>query len=899
VPARAVARRAEGRRLAAQAARFRARLEAAAGELAARFARGVPARVLVRERAAAVDAVLIEAWQQLGLAGREDCALIAVGGYGRGELHPYSDVDILVLLERRPDRATREAIEALVALAWDSGLELSHSVRTLTQCRRAAREDITVATNLMESRPLAGPSVLAARLRERTSPPAVWPVREFFAAKLAEQRERHHRLDDTAYRLEPNLKESPGGLRDIQMVGWVAKRQFGAVTLRELVAHGFLTADEHAALIEGQAFLWDLRWALHLLAGRREDRLLFDHQRAAAGMLGYRDDPGGLGVERLMKRYYRTVQELSCLNEMLLELFEEAILHLDHEAEVVAINRRFRAVNGFLETVSPEVFRRNRFALLELFLVLQQHPELAGVRASTIRQVRNHRHFITPAFRDDIRARGLFLEILRQPRGITHELRRMHRYGVLGAYLPVFEQVVGQMQYDLFHAYTVDEHTLFVVRNLRRFAVPEHRDELPLCSAIMERLPKPELLYIAGLFHDLAKGRGGDHSEIGAGLAREFCAQHGLGAYDTRLVEWLVRHHLLMSATAQRRDITDPEVVSEFAAQVGDQTHLDYLYLLTVADIRATNPSLWNDWRHTLLGDLYEATARVLRRGREHPLDRGQIIVETKREARELLARRGGDPARARRLWNRLGDDYFVRHTAEEIAWHSHAILAHEDPESLLVLVRAGRGGTEVFVYAPDQKYLFAATTSVLERLGLSILDARIITAENGMTLDSYVVMEIDGQGPCEARRGREIRQALLRKLRDAAAVERAVTRSAARRLRHFSTPTTIEFSADERNRRTLMEVVAADRPGLLARIGWTLADHHVRLQAAKIATYGERVVDVFFITDSHNRPLTREATEALAARLHAALDSDDQPPVTGGKKATSSPSASVRPPSQ
>ncbi|MGI9336493.1 MAG: [protein-PII] uridylyltransferase, partial [Gammaproteobacteria bacterium] len=710
---------------------------------------------------------------------------------------------------------------------------------------------------------------------------AIWPSREFFEAKMQEQRARHARYHDTAYNLEPNLKEGPGGLRDVQMVGWVAKRHFGANTLDELVSHRFLTSSEHALLIEGQDFLWSVRFALHTLSGRREDRLLFDLQRRVAQAFGYLDDDANLAVEKFMKRYYRTAMALSHLNELLLELFQEAILAAHEPTELHRVNRRFRTVNGALEVSDARVFARQPFALLELFLILQQHEDIEGVRASTIRLVRDHVHLIDDDFRDDLRCRSLFLEIFRQPRGINHGLRRMHRYGVLGAYLPVFGEVVGRMQYDLFHAYTVDEHTLFVVRNLRAFSDPTRRDELPLCSHIADTLPKPELLYLAGLFHDIAKGRSGDHSELGAGDAAAFCQRHGLSEYDARLVSWLVRHHLLMSITAQKRDIADPDVVAEFAATVGDQSHLDYLYLLTVADIRGTNPNLWSNWKGTLLADLYHSTARSLRRGLENPPDRETLIASSQREARELLAGAGVVPALAQPLWDTLGEDYFVRYSANEIAWHTAAIL-DAGPDALpLVAVRDARGGSEVFVYAPDRKHLFATTTSVLGREGLNIVEARVITADNGMTLDAYLVLDLhagSGTPPLtDPDRQRALRDALACALESEQTARAVVVRRLTpRKLESFDRPTDVSISPDTNHMRTVIEVNSRDRPGLLGRIGWAFADTGVRLQTAKIATFGERAEDVFYVTDTRNQPLEPARFDTIAEHIAQAIDAAD-----------------------
>ena len=472
-------------------------------------------------------------------------------------------------------------------------------------------------------------------MQTKTGPEKLWPSPKFFAAKLAEQRARHARFEDTAYNLEPNIKEGPGGLRDIQIIAWVTQRHFGSARLHDLVALEFLTEKEYRTLERGRRLLAQLRCGLHYLAERREDRLLFDHQRTLATDMGFRDKSGIRAVELFMKRYYRNVKELALLNEILLQHFQEAILQRG-KAKIRPLNRRFQAHGDFLEVTRRNVFERAPFALLELFLVLQQHPELKGVRAATIRLLRENLHRINTRFRNDLACRSLFMEILRQPRGITHELRRMNAYGVLGAYLPVFGRIVGQMQHDLFHVYTVDAHTLFVVRNLRRFTVPDYRHEFPLASELIQHVVKPERLFLAGLFHDIAKGRGGDHSELGEHEVISFCRRHGLSDYDTRFIAWLVRRHLLMSHVAQREDIHDPEVVLRFARQVGDAERLDHLYLLTVADMRATSPSVWNVWKDRLLTELHAATLRVLRRGLATPMDVEARIAGLQAEAQQL-----------------------------------------------------------------------------------------------------------------------------------------------------------------------------------------------------------------------------------------------------------------------
>ncbi|GAB4359504.1 MAG: [protein-PII] uridylyltransferase [Gammaproteobacteria bacterium] len=841
-----------------------------------RFMAGVPASELVPQRAGFIDQLLIRAWGLFMDPGDPDIALVAVGGYGRGELHPKSDIDVMVLLRAPTHDRYRAQLEQLVTLLWDIGLEVGHSVRTLKECVVEAEKDITVATNLMEARLLVGPLDLFEQLKEATGPEHLWPSREFFEAKWKEQQERYLKYHETAYNLEPNIKEGPGGLRDIQMIGWVAKRHFRATTLHDLVTHDFLTESEYRDLIARQNYLWDIRFALHILTGRSEDRLLFDHQRALAAQFGYRDDHHRLAVEKFMKRYYRTIMELSRLNEMLLQLFQEVILYADDTAEPVPINRRFQARKGFVEVTSDDVFRRYPYALLEVFLILEQHPELKGVRATTIRLIRSHRHLINDEFRNDLRAQTLFMEILRQPQGITHELRRMNRYGILAAYLPVFENIVGQMQYDLFHVYTVDEHTLRVIRNLRRYTVPEHQHEFPLCSEIALRIPKIELLYLAGLFHDIGKGRRGDHSKIGAEEARRFGQDHHLSQKDIELVSWLVANHLIMSTTAQRRDIGDPDVINAFAQKVGDQVRLDYLFLLTVADIRATNPTIWNSWKNTLLHDLYTRTKRALRRGLETPVDREERLRGVRALARAHLRSSGLSNQEIQRVWKKVPDEYLLRCTAEELAWQTEAIARTREEDLPLILIRPHEqeGGTVIFIYTRDSERIFALTTSLLDQLSLTIADARIVPTNDGYTLDTYLVLEESGQPLSDRDRVEEIRAYLQKVLAAPDQPIPEIRRRIPRQLKHFTMPSEIHFSFDESNQRTVLELYTSDRPGLLSSVGRAFAECGVRLKNAKIATFGARAEDFFYITDHENRPIEDEKTkQCLVEKIRAYLD--------------------------
>jgi [protein-PII] uridylyltransferase len=711
-------------------------------------------------------------------------------------------------------------------------------------------------------------------MRDSLSPDHVWPVKEFFEAKVREQAERHLKAHDTAYNLEPNVKTGPGGLRDIQTIAWVAKRHFGSDTLDGLATRGFLSVAELRRLKQAQAFLWKVRFGLHVLTGRREDRLLFDHQIRLAQTFGYEDASYTLAVEQFMQRYYRTVMDVSLLNELLLQLFREAILNESDPPR--PLNARFQVRNGSLEAVTEDVFARAPSAMLELFVLLQQNPDINGVRASTMRAVARNLWLIDEEFRQNPRNHRLFLEIVRSPVGVTHELRRMNTYGVLGRYIPAFGRIVGRMQYDLFHAYTVDAHTLFVVSNLRRFAIPRYDHELPQASRVMQQLPKTEIAYLAALFHDIAKGRGGDHSELGGVDAEAFCLEQGLSPYDARLVAWLVRNHLELSITAQKQDIADPQVISAFARKVGDETHLDYLYVLTCADVRGTNPKLWNSWKASLFHDFFDRVKRALRRGLESPIDQEQLVNETQHAARRLLLEQHVAETDLARVWSRFSPAYFLRHTPDEVAWHTRLLAEREtgSDEPLVALDPRGvRGTTSVLIFARPQRHGFARTTAVLDQLGLNIVDARITPTGDGFSLDLYHVLEDDGAPITDVDRKGEIERAIWRSLQRAEDTPFAVSRRAPRQARMFNTATQIALSVDERNSRSVLELTAGDRPGLLSDIGKVLMEERLQLHDAKIMTVGERAEDVFYITDFEERPLGAAAAQRLTDKLIQALD--------------------------
>ena len=819
------------------------------------FESGEVVELLVRQYSHQIDQLLIHYWSHF--MGQYSLTLVAVGGYGRGELHPYSDIDLLVLHEAPVSTEEQDALQQFITFLWDIGLEVGQSLRDVEESVTQAESDITVATNLMESRLLSGSEKLHEEVRSATGPDKIWPGNLFFKAKLEEQQKRHSKFNDTAYNLEPNIKEGPGGLRDIQNIGWVAKRHFGARQLSDLVTHHFLTEDEYQQLHAGEQFLWRVRFGLHSICGRREDRLLFDHQRTLAQQFGYHDDHSRIAVENFMRDYYRTVTELERLNEMLLQLYEQEILRQGQSDKVTVLNRRFNRRNDLIETSNEKVFERSPFALLEIFLLLAQHSEIKGVRAETIRQIRNNIYRIDDNFRAEIRCHSLFMELLRQTEGVTLVLRRMNRYGVLAAYLPEFGAIVGLMQHDLFHVYTVDEHTLRVLRNLRRLTVAEFSHEFPLCSKIMSHIPKPELIYVAALYHDIAKGRGGDHSKLGIADAEKFCIRHQLSQYDTHLVCWLIEYHLVMSSTAQRKDLSDPEVIHHYAELVGDQTLLDYLFLLTVADIRATSPTVWNSWKESLLTELYLKTTKALRRGLNNQIKLAELSQLTRHEAKKWLLEQGEDVTRIDTVWDSFSSEYFWRYGAKDVAWHTQQIL-HNISEGSLVSIRqnSDRGGTEIFIHTPVMHTLFAQVTLTLAQVGLSIVDAKIMQSNDGLSLDTYVVLDQNGEPIYDSYQIAKIEKRLEEMLSGHAPSSERVGGSRPRQLKLFTIPTRINFSRENESGQTVIEVISTDQPGLLSQIAQALSEQPIVLHNARITTIGERAEDLFFISSANSQSI-------------------------------------------
>jgi [protein-PII] uridylyltransferase len=796
---------------------------------------------LLRRHSALVDRLLKQVWKAHAMPPKT--ALLAVGGYGRGQLFPYSDIDLLLLLPAAADAQLQHKIEALVGVLWDIGLEVGHSVRTIAECTEIARQDVTVQTNLLEARLLTGDRKLYDRFTKRMRDALHTP--SFLQAKRLEQQQRHARFQDS--NLEPNVKESAGGLRDLQNIIWIARASGIGKSWNELARRGLLTPDEARSIKRHELFLLTLRIRLHYLAGRREDRLLFDHQTALAKQLKLQDRPHRLASEQLMQRYYRTAKSVSQLNTILLQNLGARIMP-GRNREYLSINQRFGSRGELLEAKSEKVFERTPGAILESFILLQQHHELKGMTAATLRALWRARRLINPAFRRNPVNRDLFMQLLRTPSRLIRELRRMNQYSILGAYLPAFGRIVGQMQHDLYHVYTVDEHIFKVVRNLRRFAVPELAHEFPGCSRLMSDFERPEVLYLAGLFHDIAKGRGGDHSQLGKADALRFCKDHGISQKDAELVAWLVEHHLVMSATAQKKDLTDPEVMRTFAETVKDQRHLVALYLLTVADIRGTSPKVWNAWKAKLLEDLFQVT---LQRLAGHKVSLESSVQTRQQEAMARLRLYALAEQAHEKFWSQLDTTYFLRHEPQEIAWHTRLLYYRFNATAPVVKARlsAVGEGLQVMVYVPDQKELFARICSFFEGISYDIYEAKIYTTRHGYALDSFQVHDPSIKRPHYRDLISYIEYELGERLLHQKPLPPPTKPRLSRQLRHFPISPEVNIQPDDKGTYHVLSVIAGDRPGLLSRVARVLTAYNIDLHTAKINTLGSRAEDFFLIT--------------------------------------------------
>ncbi|MCK5897117.1 MAG: [protein-PII] uridylyltransferase [Cocleimonas sp.] len=839
------------------------------------FNNNIEIKQLLHKRSDLIDTLLVDLWEKQDLSDYKTASLIAVGGYGRREMHPFSDIDLLLLLKTEPTTQEQEQLSNFIASLWDLGLEIGQSVRTLDECIEEAEKDLTIITNLMESRLLIGNTHLFQQLQILTKNMTAWSSSHFLTAKLEEQKKRYKHYGDSSYRVEPNLKEGPGGMRDIQMIDWIIQREYGTSSLLLLTKEKIVSPEELAILVKGRNYLWQVRFVLHQLAGRKEDRLLFNYQRPMAKKFGYEgSEEDNECIESFMQKYYCTITSLERITEVVLGILRQRILK-QPSAKAEKIHPLYVSHQGYLGLIDEDVFQTHPHALLEVFHMLQITPHMVGMLPNTIRAIRANLPLIDQKFRDNTHHKLLFMRIMSESHGITFVLHRMNRYGVLAAYLPAFANIVGRMQYDLFHAYTVDEHTLKVIRNVRRLTTREGAEKFPFCSNIFQLVEKPKILYLASLFHDIAKGRGGSHSEKGAQDALDFCLAHKMDTYSAHTVSWLVQKHLLMSSIAQRKDISDPDVIRRFADQVSLTSRLDYLYLLTISDIRATNPTLLTSWKYTLLKDLYRNT-------RDHLLNKGSIstktdeIIEEKKQSVQqhaLLLNISTEAQHA--FWNRLNDNYILHTPIYMLCWHI-SLLANNKQHPLIAIQQDdnSNSSTLLFIYERNHDDFFVRITLAIEKMQLNIVAARIyFTKDDQYSLVTLHLLNTNGKPISDKNDIAFIQTAVEKSIKN---IQPNISRQhyrIPRQLKYFDTPTRVSFSQDKTHQQTVITIKTADSPRLLTHISQVFYEHGIHLHSARIATLGEEVEDIFHISLSQGKPLEdSELQTALKEALQQRL---------------------------
>lgn len=828
---------------------------------------------LIKKLVSTLDEIILEICIKHNLVATNEFCIIALGSYGREELCLYSDIDLLILHEPTVHPSSLARVENFIQNCWDIGLEIGHQITTVNACAELASKELTVISSILDNRYLFGNKKFLEELNYLVHPLQMWSSNIFYYEKQKEQFNRYKKYGETAYNLEPNVKYGPGGLRDIQTIIVIAKRHFGIITLEEGIDCAFLTPNEHIALTECLHFLWRIRFALHLITKKREERLLFDYQVQLAKLFNYQDTNQSLAIEQFMKDYFKVIKRSRELNEMLLQWFEEEII-LPANQKLIILDENFQLCNNYIEVRKTDVFLHQPSSLLELFTWLVKDSDIKGVRANTIRLIHEHLSLIDESFKNNPRNHALFLDIFRQNRSPFEALQRMSRYGVLGKYMPCFASVTGQMQYDLFHVYTVDQHTLFVIRNLGRFLDPKYKTQFPLPFQLMATIEKKEILYLAAFFHDIGKGRGGDHSELGKQDATEFAISHKLDDDSRNLLIWLVKNHLLMSLTAQRQDIYDPQNILNFCKQCPHPHYLDYLYLLTVADICATNPTLWNAWKDSLLRELYISSQRVMQQTQTS--SKAELIAIKKEKAMEILLTQQFQPEVTEKLWKTFKGRYFLHESPQLIARHTEAILLSNQFPLVLILPHHSQGGTEVFIYSPHVDARFTITTTVLNNHHLTIQEANIITCDNNFDLDTYIILDESNKPLEKSARVEKLKEDLQKYLAKPNHLPHITQRRMSRTQAHFKFKPEIIFTEDDRQHTTCLFLKTIDRPGLLVSISRVFFKEHIYLQNAKIATAGERVEDMFYITNEAGKPLSKSEQDKLQKKLQEELQRDN-----------------------
>ena len=817
----------------------------------------------------------------------ERLLLIAVGGYGRGEMAPHSDIDIGFIIPWKQTPWTEQVIESMLYSLWDMGLKVGHSSRSLDETVRQAKADLTIRTALLEGRYVWGDTKLydeaSARFRREVQGGT---VRAYIADKLVERETRHHKMGDSRYVVEPNVKEGKGGLRDLHTLFWIGKYAYGVNSVAELVDTGLLTAKEYRQFHRAESFLWAVRCHLHIIAGRAEERLTFDLQREVAERMRYADRPGKSRVERFMQHYFLQSKTVGDLTGLFLAHLDEKYAARGRRVGLPRIRRSPKRLNGFvldrgrLALPAEDFLEQDPVRLIEMFSLADRNG--VEIHPLAMRAATRDARLIDGKVRRDPRANALFLDVLTSPRDPEGPLRWMNEAGVFGRFVPDFGRVVAQMQFDMYHHFTVDEHTIRAVGLLSRIERGELTDDHPLASALFDQIVSRRVLYVAVLLHDIAKGRGGDHSVLGGEVAEALCPRLGLSAAETETVAWLVRHHLLMSATAFKRDLSDFKTILDFCEVVQSPERLRLLLMLTVVDIRAVGPGVWNGWKRQLLANLYEAAEEVLRLGHKQK-GRDERIAAKQAELAALL---GWDAARFEGLVNRLPPAYWIAEPLDVLERNARQIVeAGNRPLSIAAQVSPEREASLVTVYAADHPGLFYRIAGAIHAAGGNIIDARIHTTRDGMAIDNFLVQDPLGRAFDQPEQIARIRSAIEDALANRSRHhERLKARPLPRpRASAFTISPQVLIDNKASNRFTVIEAAARDRPALLNELARALFQSKVTIHSAHVATYGERAVDTFYVTDLTGDKITNgprlkalerrltEAAEGLPATLEAA----------------------------
>ena len=819
------------------------------------------------------DALILYTSEKFNISN-DEISLIAVGGYGRKEFYPKSDTDLLILINDQKKDQHKKNISHFLAYLWDIGIEVSHSTRTIKECITEGSRDISIATTLLESRYISGSKKMFENLiKTIDESKSFWNNKDFYQEKVDEQIKRHLQFNNTAYNLEPDIKNGPGSLRDLHTIFWLCKKFLGIDRIEELLNHNILTEKQLQQLINSRNFLSLIRYSLHSETKRAENRLLFEYQKKLAKQLNYEDQDHLIGVEIFMQDYYKSARTISRMNEIILQTLKQQFLEIS-ENKVKDINQNFQIKNQLVGLKDDISFKDKPALLLEIFLLFQKNKDIEGIDAKTIGLITNNLHLINKDFRRKIEHKEIFLEILKAPEGVTHELRRMNLYGVLGHYIPAFGLIEGRMQYDLFHAFTVDEHTLFVVSNLRRLALTRFNHEFPEDSQKMQAIESPEILYIAGLFHDIAKGRGGDHSIIGAEEAEVFCLDHGLTNYDSKVVSWLVMNHLVFSLTAQKKDIYDPNVIRDLALLIGDELRLDYLYLLTVCDVRATNPTLWNSWKKRLFDDLYLLTKKALREGLEEPIDKEELIREKITLTKNEL--NNHEFQNVENFLSYFDDDYFIKFNMNEILKQSLVMINRNIPNKAQDIIDISAIDNEdyfyAFVFTQIDNESFYKITSIFEQEGVSVRDAKVVRVNEEYCIYSFYFDHMRTMKDEINQKNEAINKYINEAMTSDSFSAQSGPQILSRRLRSFDKKVDISFSEDRIHNRTVMEITCIDRPGLLSNISKILKEESIWIQSAKIATIGEKADDIFYLNNSKKECIDQSIYESLKTKINDSI---------------------------